>query len=256
MHASMQAVMRAPAVVSLDACAPTRTRAAAALTAPPPDSPPRTRACRVSPCCHARAGQLAPLLDYIAALRATPGSGGAETAAAIEAVCAIVGAVGERYRSQQDLLSLVLLYESAQVCVRLACFWCRWPRRGGAQRLHCASLHCCVYLSCCCCCAHARCNPSNAQCCCGWKGIAPLRPLHCAPLCPLTQPQAELDVPQLLGLQNTAMARLQRQAADAFSVLDTAQANLVRAATLPVHACAASSHVVAVRCWLCIAAAH
>lgn len=64
-----------------------------------------------------------------------------------------MAAVGERYRQQQDLLSLVLLYEATQ---------------------------------------------------------------------------AELDMPGLLGRDNVAMVRLQRQAADAFSVLETAQANLVR----------------------------
>jgi hypothetical protein len=37
-----------------------------------------------------------------------------QAAAAIEAVCSIVAAVGERYRQQQDLLSLVLLYEATQ----------------------------------------------------------------------------------------------------------------------------------------------
>lgn len=70
----------------------------------------------------------------------------------MESACSIVAAVGERYRQQQDLLSVVLLYESTQ---------------------------------------------------------------------------AELDVPGILGRDNVAMVRLQRQAADAFSVLDTAQANLV-----------------------------
>jgi hypothetical protein len=39
--------------------------------------------------------------------------------------------------------------------------------------------------------------------------------------------QAELDVPEVLGRENVFMKRLQRQAADAFSVLDTAQANMV-----------------------------
>jgi hypothetical protein len=38
----------------------------------------------------------------------------AEAKTAIKAVCSIVAAVGERYRQQKDLLSLVLLYESTQ----------------------------------------------------------------------------------------------------------------------------------------------
>lgn len=38
---------------------------------------------------------------------------------------------------------------------------------------------------------------------------------------------AELDVPEVIGRECVAMTRLQRQAADAFSVLETAQANLV-----------------------------
>jgi hypothetical protein len=40
-----------------------------------------------------------------------------EAKAAIEAVCGIVQAVGERYRQQKDLLSLVLLYEATQAGV-------------------------------------------------------------------------------------------------------------------------------------------
>jgi hypothetical protein len=64
------------------------------------------------------AGRLSVLLDYISALLVVPGHQ-AEAKAAIEAVCGIVAAVGERYRQQKDLLSLVLLYESTQagVCV-------------------------------------------------------------------------------------------------------------------------------------------
>lgn len=38
---------------------------------------------------------------------------------------------------------------------------------------------------------------------------------------------AELDVPEVIGRECVAMTRLQRQAADAFSVLETAQANMV-----------------------------
>ncbi len=38
---------------------------------------------------------------------------------------------------------------------------------------------------------------------------------------------AELDVPEVIGRECVAMTRLQRQAADAFGVLETAQANLV-----------------------------
>jgi hypothetical protein len=60
------------------------------------------------------AGQLSTLLDYIAALLVVPGHT-AEAAAAIETVCKIVAAVGDRYRQQHDLLSLVLLFESTQV---------------------------------------------------------------------------------------------------------------------------------------------
>lgn len=50
------------------------------------------------------------------ALLAVPGHQ-QEAKAAIEAVCGIVAAVGERYRQQKDLLSLVLLYESTQAGV-------------------------------------------------------------------------------------------------------------------------------------------
>jgi len=69
------------------------------------------------------AGQLSTLLDYIAALLVVPGHT-AEAAAAIETVCKIVAAVGDRYRQQHDLLSLVLLFESTQVSSRLVggCF--------------------------------------------------------------------------------------------------------------------------------------
>lgn len=38
---------------------------------------------------------------------------------------------------------------------------------------------------------------------------------------------AELDVPEVVGRECMAMTRLQRQAADAFGVLETAQANVV-----------------------------
>jgi hypothetical protein len=58
-------------------------------------------------------GQLSTLLDYISALLAVPDHS-AQAAAAIEAACGIVAAVGERYRQQADLLSLVLLYEATQ----------------------------------------------------------------------------------------------------------------------------------------------
>jgi hypothetical protein len=53
------------------------------------------------------------LLDYIGAMLVVPGHQ-PEAKAAIEGLCAIVAAVGERYRQQKDLLSLVLLYESTQ----------------------------------------------------------------------------------------------------------------------------------------------
>lgn len=53
------------------------------------------------------------MLDYVGAMLVVPGHQ-AEAKAAIEAVCAIVAAVGERYRQQKDLLSLVVLYESTQ----------------------------------------------------------------------------------------------------------------------------------------------
>jgi hypothetical protein len=43
---------------------------------------------------------------------------------------------------------------------------------------------------------------------------------------------AELDVPEVLGREFVAMTRLQRQAADAFGVLETLQANKVRAQTM------------------------
>lgn len=58
-------------------------------------------------------GQLATLLDYITALLVVPDHT-QEAAAAINMVCSTVAAVGERYRQQKDLLSLVLLYESTQ----------------------------------------------------------------------------------------------------------------------------------------------
>ncbi|KAF6257495.1 hypothetical protein COO60DRAFT_1222582 [Scenedesmus sp. NREL 46B-D3] len=95
--------------------------------------------------------QLSTLLDYLAGVLAVPGHT-EQAAAAIQAACVIVAAVGERYRQQQDLLSLVLLYEAAQ---------------------------------------------------------------------------AELDVPGVLPRDDVLMRRLERQAADGFSVLETAQANLV-----------------------------
>lgn len=62
---------------------------------------------------HHVAGRLSVLLDYISALLVVPGHQ-PEAKSAIEAVCSIVAAVGERYRQQKDLLSLVLLYESTQ----------------------------------------------------------------------------------------------------------------------------------------------
>lgn len=66
------------------------------------------------PCFHGLvAGCLSPLLDYVGAMLVVPGHQ-AEAKTAIEAVCAIVAAVGERYRQQKDLLSLVVLYESTQ----------------------------------------------------------------------------------------------------------------------------------------------
>ncbi len=64
-------------------------------------------------CINCFAGRLSALLDYIGALLVVPGHT-AEAKSAIEAVCSIVAAVGERYRQQKDLLSLVLLYESTQ----------------------------------------------------------------------------------------------------------------------------------------------
>lgn len=68
------------------------------------------------------AGCLSALLDYIGSLLAVPGHQ-LEAKAAIEAACGIVAAVGERYRQQKDLLSLVLLYESTQagVCNNSRC---------------------------------------------------------------------------------------------------------------------------------------
>lgn len=62
------------------------------------------------------AGRLSALLDYIGALLVVPGHE-SEARSAIEALCGIVAAVGERYRQQKDLLSLVLLYESTQAGV-------------------------------------------------------------------------------------------------------------------------------------------
>jgi hypothetical protein len=62
-------------------------------------------------CC---AGQLSALLDYIGALLLSDDQQQA-TLAAIHRALQVVEAVGERYRQQKDLLSLVLLYESAQV---------------------------------------------------------------------------------------------------------------------------------------------
>lgn len=59
------------------------------------------------------AGQLSALLDYISGLLVVPGHR-QEAKAAIETACGIVQAVGERYRKQRDLLSLVLLFESTQ----------------------------------------------------------------------------------------------------------------------------------------------
>lgn len=44
--------------------------------------------------------------------------------------------------------------------------------------------------------------------------------------------EAELDVPEVLGCEFVAMTRLQRQAADAFGVLETAQANKVKTQTV------------------------
>lgn len=59
------------------------------------------------------AGRLSALLDYIGAMLVVPGHQ-ADAKAAIEELCGIIAAVGERYRQQKDLLSLVLLYESTQ----------------------------------------------------------------------------------------------------------------------------------------------
>jgi hypothetical protein len=53
-------------------------------------------------------------LDYIGALLLS-GDQEQATLAAIHRALQVVEAVGERYRQQKDLLSLVLLYESAQV---------------------------------------------------------------------------------------------------------------------------------------------
>lgn len=103
-------------------------------------------------CLTTTAGQLSALLDYISALTLLPEGHESEAVAAIERALRIVQAVGDRYRQQRDLLSLVLLYESAQ---------------------------------------------------------------------------AEFDSVGVLGRDNVEMARIQRQAADAFSVLDPKQANLV-----------------------------
>lgn len=98
---------------------------------------------------------MAALLDYALALLSLGPARADEADAAVAAVLHVVEAVGKRYRTQRDLLSLVLLYESAQ----------------------------------------AELEPA---------GLAPSR---------------EAGSP---------MARLQRQAADAFDVLDVPQAALVR----------------------------
>jgi hypothetical protein len=70
-------------------------------------------------------GCLSALLDYTSALLAVPGHH-EEAKAAIEAVCGIVAAVGERYRQQRDLLSLVLLYESTQAGAHACACVCGW----------------------------------------------------------------------------------------------------------------------------------
>lgn len=59
-------------------------------------------------------GQLAALLDYALALLSLGPARADEADAAVAAVLHVVEAVGKRYRTQRDLLSLVLLYESAQ----------------------------------------------------------------------------------------------------------------------------------------------
>jgi hypothetical protein len=50
---------------------------------------------------------------------------------------------------------------------------------------------------------------------------------HIAVWCCSSLLLSELDVPEVIGRECVAMTRLQRQAADAFGVLETAQANLV-----------------------------
>ena len=59
-------------------------------------------------------GQLSPLLDYITGLLSVPGEE-SRAAAAIDQVLHVVLAVGGRYRKQQDLFSVVLLYEATQM---------------------------------------------------------------------------------------------------------------------------------------------
>lgn len=137
---------------ALVACSCFMVPAAAGFATPPTRVPPAARHRRLSPVVCAPAGQLSALLDYISALLLLPGHQ-PQARAAIEAACDVVQAVGERYRQQRDLLSLVLLFEATQ---------------------------------------------------------------------------AELDVPQVVGRDSAAMSRLVRQASDAFSVLDAAQASLVR----------------------------
>lgn len=57
----------------------------------------------------------------------------------------------------------------------------------------------------------------------------------------LTCCAAELDVPEVVGRECVAMTRLQRQAGDAFGVLETAQANLVSCMTL--RGCQPHTHI-------------
>lgn len=56
----------------------------------------------------------------------------------------------------------------------------------------------------------------------------------CVYVC-LCVPHAALDVPEIIGRECVAMTRLQRQAADAFGVLETAQANMVSNTTHLCH---------------------